>query len=676
MIVARGGSFADLVRFAPIALLIAALGSWVTWRDEGEERSLDNHRPGVGWFIAAGGVMLLLLFGYSPFWIGATIYCLAACAIASHNAAPVTPVISSRRGDGFRLAGLCLVGIVLPLVLHQPDRDDAFYLSVATDAIRHPDQAIWSTDTIHDNPNLPVFLPIYKTEAFEHLIAMQAKLAHCSCIRADHTLLPAVLGIFVMLAWTMLARTIDAEYWFGITVTAVLIMLFSGASRSSPGNFAFTRLQQGKSVFASGIVPLLCVYSWRWMTRGGWRNALLLMAAQIAGVGVSSTAILIGPLVTMGVAIAALPQHPRDPNEGKREGAKSAKKAAKKDFLFAGFFALFAPSRLLCFQDAEPCDADPPGSSEYLRTGVGEDLRALRDLHLARLFIAGLSCIYPFSLALLMRKPMLAVTWIAKSPMHPTRDEVRKVLGDGPQLWFFLGCMLLVPLVVPRRSRRLVLGPIVLLLVVLINPLATRFLQSHVFSPLTYWRGMWVVPWLIFSAVAVRGVAGTSWIRRVVVFAIIAMLLGWHPIVSPANGTYFRIGGLSVDQDEYAVALELVRRTPPGTAALAPELVASWTATLDQRPPLIFVRPYYTQPNPTPGFDDAGMRNLLGLIAGEANVSPLYASALVDGAARYHLGAIVLRDDAGQVAANLLAQAGFKATNVNRYVLWVREPRE
>ena len=150
------------------------------------------------------------------------------------------------------------------------------------------------------------------------------------------------------------------------------------------------------------------------------------------------------------------------------------------------------------------------------------------------------------------------------------------------------------------------------------------------------------------------------------------MPLAWHPLISRQNGTYFHLGGLSVDQDEYAVALALADRTPPGTAALAPELVSCWAATLDHRPPLIFVRPYYTQPNPIPGFDDAGMRNLLGLIAGQSNLTAKESSALIDGAGQYHLGTIVLRSDAGPIAIATLTRAGFIPATVNHYVLWVR----
>jgi hypothetical protein len=312
-----------------------------------------------------------------------------------------------------------------------------------------------------------------------------------------------------------------------------------------------------------------------------------------------------------------------------------------------------------------------------------------------------------------MRKQMLAVKWVEQSPLHHTSDEVKKVLGDGPQLWFFLACMLLAPLLVPRQSRRLILAPIALMLAILINPLLTRYLQLHIFSPLTYWRGMWLVPWLIWSGAAVYEIArrlnkitepgGSSLIagggspgsaraagrpglpppaikemanrrdwRSPAIIGVCLLPLASHPLVSKQNNTYFHFGGLSVDADEYAVAVQLADHTPPGTAALAPELVSCWAATLDHRPPLIFVRPYYTQPNPIPGFDDAGMRNLLGKIAGEENLTAKESAALMDGVGQYHLGAIVLRETAGGLAAQTLGRAGFKPIIVNQYILWIR----
>jgi hypothetical protein len=303
-----------------------------------------------------------------------------------------------------------------------------------------------------------------------------------------------------------------------------------------------------------------------------------------------------------------------------------------------------------------------------------------------RLTLIAAACLYPLSLALLMLSKMRAITWLANTPAQPAVDVMTHILGDRAQLWLFLFAAIGAWTVVPRRSRTLMLAPSILLLGVMIDPLLTRFLQTHLFTPNTYWRGLWVLPWLIWSAILICGLSSLAGallgrthkplsrgIAVSVTTGILIFTVFLHPIWRRQNGTRLQFAGLAVDEGEYAVAQKLVAQTPPGTAALAPELVACWTAVQDQRPPLIFVRSFYTQSSPeNGGIEDVRMRNHLGEIAGKANLDQSDIAVLLTGANRYRLGSIVLAKNAGDAVANSLEKAGFCGEAIGKYSLWIQ----
>jgi hypothetical protein len=686
--VAAGGSFNRLLQSAPLAMVMAAIG-WYSSRKKSLQAADAEPSivPRILWLVPAGLVLFGYRFGYVWFWLGALLLLTAAwlwltfvplsdgpaSRVFRHrpHAHSAPGAIAKPLPNAFGLIALCLVCVFITLLLHQPDIDDAFYISVAADAHRHPDRAIWSTDTVHDDANLPVFLPIYKAEAFEYLIALVARLLHISSVRAAHTALPIAFSILVAVAWAQLTRTIHSKNWLAIAAVTIVISIFAGATKPGPANYAFTRLQQGKSVMVSAIVPILCVYAFRQATIGGWRNAAMLAAAQIAGVGLSSTSIVIGPAVACAVGFCCLPL-------GKHRSLR-----------FSSARLSPQPKSFFKHRDRQPRDINEEPDvmpSDPARGGTSETGVFGRHPLLLRIILILATCIYPVSMALLMRSKMLAIDWLAHTPARSADIVFTNVLGDRAQLWFFLATLVGAWAVVPRRSQSLLLAPGIVLLGVMINPLLTHLLQSSVFTPNTYWRGLWVLPWLVWSAAFVCGLSSLVGAlfglispvlsRPIAVgFAavVLAVLLGRHPIWRHQNGTTLGLASLAVDEPEYTVAERLATETPPGLTALAPEKVACWTAVQDQRPPLIFVRSFYTQSTPgTGGIEDVRFRNRLGEIAGKPRLTSSDVAALLTGVDRYRLGAIVLTTSAGNDVAIALRKIGFVEETVSGFSIWIR----
>src|SRR5581483_3180898 len=76
----------------------------------------------------------------------------------------------------------------------------------------------------------------------------------------------------------------------------------------SVGAFFILREQQGKAIFATLLVPVLFLYLTRWVNRPNSRTGVLLVAAGIAGVGLTSSATFIVPLACAALTIPLLLQ--------------------------------------------------------------------------------------------------------------------------------------------------------------------------------------------------------------------------------------------------------------------------------------------------------------------------------------------------------------------------------
>lgn len=188
-----------------------------------------------------------------------------------------------------------LCGGAVPLFLHNWSADDAYYLNVVVSAVDSPDAPVLQLDTLHGIAGLPIMLSVYKVVSHELLAAAVSYLTGLSAIQAYHLVLPAVFGLFLVLASARLIRWLTPGYWIW-TFVAVMGLVFSvGAKARHFG--ALLRLQHGKTVFFAVLIPLLMVYGLQFARRPNLRNWLRLGAAQVAGIGLTSTALWAGPAV-------------------------------------------------------------------------------------------------------------------------------------------------------------------------------------------------------------------------------------------------------------------------------------------------------------------------------------------------------------------------------------------
>ena len=613
---AASAAFRDLVTFGATAATSAALIGVAAIRsgrpdepDPAFGASLSPRHRLFALGTAAVALAAYGLLGFAAFWpCAAALVAVGAWRIVRSPASPPAsgpgPARRPGQGNAWAVIALCVAGAATTLLIHRPDIDDGFYLSVAADALRRPEAAVWGGDTLMGLPHLPVMLPVYRVESHELLVALLARLTGTTALTAAHTLLPPIMAAFAVLVWTLLAADLERSRWAWLVAATFAVALLAGEAHLSPGNFAFVRLHQGKAVLASTIIPALYHYGWRWATTGAWRDALLLGAANVTALGMSSTAIVLAPIATLTAV------------------ATGATLAARPSWRTLG--------------------------------------------------VAGAAAAYPLLAGLLVRRSMLGVQWLAEWPVELPAEVTANVLGPQ-QAFALLGAVSCGwALARDRRAALRLLAPLVVLVLFLFNPLLAQPLADRVLSPSTYWRVTWVVPWLVWTAAAVVAVAGRIGRRPVWVGVLALSTLGWHPVWRSDNGARLGWGLLKVQPVEFAAAERIAALTPAGRAALAPRVVASWIATLPERPPLVVVRPFYTASyQPAMTADDVAARNELGAIAERASISEQEAATLLAGIGRFDVGALALRANAAPPAlGEALRRAGFVPEAGGPYVFW------
>ena len=128
------------------------------------------------WLLRIGalvaGVAAALSFAARPdviqlWWIAVIVLGFAAVAVCFTDATRTSPVRSASGASEILLWLLAATVVVVTLISHRPDTDDAFYVDVAVATADIPQLALLSVDTMHGIPDLPLHLPVYRVDSYE-----------------------------------------------------------------------------------------------------------------------------------------------------------------------------------------------------------------------------------------------------------------------------------------------------------------------------------------------------------------------------------------------------------------------------------------------------------------------------------------------------------------------------
>ncbi|WP_433323698.1 DUF6077 domain-containing protein [Spirillospora sp. CA-294931] len=194
-------------------------------------------------------------------------------------------------GAGFAVASLFIVN---------SDGDDTYFVSrsvatAATGEIPLRDVIFTSGKTGGLSGEPPV-------SSIEVLVGALARLTGLHATSFLYYLaLPAVTFLSLWTVWR-LVRTWAPRNALACYAVAAVFLLWGGLGQAAMASFHMSRMWQGKAMFLSALIPLLYVYLTRWAERRSASALALLAAGGVAAVGLTSTATMIVPLITVAAA--------------------------------------------------------------------------------------------------------------------------------------------------------------------------------------------------------------------------------------------------------------------------------------------------------------------------------------------------------------------------------------
>lgn len=364
--------------------------------------------------------------GFRAMWALCILGVIAASAASFTSAFTSAPAASRRTEPStwLHLGALGLaIGIgVLSLFIHLPDLDDSYYVNRSVWIAEHGTSMVRDTmfgpGTFKSpyNGGIPI-------ASIEGLIGV---LSHLTGIQVGTLTWDVSTGVAsAMAVWALwaLARIWSPRLPLLVTVVAVAFLLMSGESRL--GNFWIARMWQGKVMAIAILMPL----AWVWATqvvearsKGSRRPIVMLAIGGVAFAGLTSTAVILAPLMSGAMVMAAI-------------------FVRSKRLAIGGLLFLVGPVlsglAVIAFSD------DVGGKDPALLSGSQTFLRVLGP---ERFFLAAALVALVLG-ALLVRSKVASamVLWVSLAALvilaPPLLDAANSATGAGPILWRVLYCI-------------------------------------------------------------------------------------------------------------------------------------------------------------------------------------------------------------------------------------------
>lgn len=311
-VVLHQGTFETLLQFSAIALILAVVGFFLSFQAVIPDSfplaqdSAEPSKPQLGKDLAlplAIAVILVIIYGITDnfvlFWSLSTLGLgVAYGQILSKD--PEKFVLKSPKIVSWEwLLGLAALAIIATAIVHRTHGDDAFYLNLMVAALDRPDRPLMVHDAMHGLPNLPLLLPVYRVHSVELLAAVISQITGISHLWVRNFWQPLAIAPLVIFASALFFRVITPRNWLSVTTVTTFLLIVFTASAAGLGNFSLARLQQGKPLFVAILVPLIIVYTLRYLTAPSAWKWTILSLANIAAVGCSSTALYAAPLTVL-----------------------------------------------------------------------------------------------------------------------------------------------------------------------------------------------------------------------------------------------------------------------------------------------------------------------------------------------------------------------------------------
>jgi len=186
---------------------------------------------------------------------------------------------------------------VFSLFLRGPDPDDAFYVHLSAWTAVHGQFPL--RDVTFSDQVLPaLYYP--PTFSYEGLVGTLSRIGGSSAADLTYRVVPPLGSALSVLAFWRLLRAWRVPMVALALSVAMVFLLFDAAHHMTYGSFFVARMWQGKVLLLTILVPVLLALLHGYADRPTWRGFALLVLAGAAGVGLSTTAIFLVPVIAAG----------------------------------------------------------------------------------------------------------------------------------------------------------------------------------------------------------------------------------------------------------------------------------------------------------------------------------------------------------------------------------------
>ena len=255
------------------------------------------------------GTSMMVLFGnvIGTWWFIAVWLSVAAGVFLFARPPVLEEPLAGRKAE-VTLWVLAALGMFVTLITHRPAFDDVFYVNLAVAAADHPHGPLLTGDTMHGVKGLPLLLPIYRCHGYELMNGAISYLTGIPAMYCFHWISASVGAILMALAHAKLFRLLTPRFWTWSVAGVMVVLLASGETHLSFGNWSFVKLWFGKGIFLYTFLPLIYAYGIRFAICPSLSGWILLLASQVAAMGCSATAVWVAPLsATLAVVCALKP---------------------------------------------------------------------------------------------------------------------------------------------------------------------------------------------------------------------------------------------------------------------------------------------------------------------------------------------------------------------------------
>jgi hypothetical protein len=636
-VVAAGGSLQQLLIAFPLAMTAVVIGIRRTTRRAEQPTETDTPaapKPTrLRWSLQfaglAAGIGSIAVSvtggGIAAFWwstLALLGFATGAFLLAER---PVTATAVSGRGRELALWGMALVCVVVALVVHRPDYDDAFYVNVAVAAADFPGRALLAGDTLLGVENLPLHMPAHRIHSYELWNGALSYLTGVRAIYLFHWFSAALFAALVVLAHAKLFRRLTPHVWPWSIAALLVVLIGVGETHRWFGNFGLVRIWQGKGIYLFVFMPLVYSYAIAFALRPTGSRWLLLAAAQIAAVGCSSTAVWaapVGALMAMCCVLRPTPSGLLRLSIG----------ALTSSYGFA--IGLLLKQRLqpmLTPMIEEHAFGSQIESALQLTLGNGN----LLIFGIAAMLLAW--AVSPRGLAQRFAIALPFAAWLVL--LNPYMDGWVSANVTGPSYWRAMWSL-----------------PIPILMVLLL-----------------------IAPLHIGQTPRIRALARTAFIMGCIAFlAFVPEFSAISERNEGAGEVGIRVGRprRKVPDELYRWASALNRAVPDGSFVVAPPDIGMWLAVMHHHAyPLQVRRLYLVRQRENLGDDDVQLRMLMTqYVGGGAEQVPNADAHFEKGLEKYEISGVLLRNAGRAVEARrILEERGFtRKLYTLDYGLWVR----